>query len=77
MTVVVTGANGHVGANLVRTLLEEGRSVRALVYKDRRALEGLNVEEFAADVSDPESLCRAFEGAEVVYHLAAYVSIHS
>lgn len=76
MTVVVTGANGLVGANLVRTLLEEGRSVRALVYKDRRALEGLEIEEITGDVSDLDSLCRAFEGAVVVYHLAAYVSIH-
>jgi len=76
MTVVVTGANGLVGANLVRTLLDEGRSVRALVYKDRRALEGLEIEEITGDVSDLDSLCRAFEGAVVVYHLAAYVSIH-
>ncbi len=76
MTVVVTGANGLVGANLVRTLLEEGRSVRALVYKDRRALEGLEIEEITGDVSDLDLLCRGFEGAVVVYHLAAYVSIH-
>jgi dihydroflavonol-4-reductase len=75
MTVVVTGANGLVGANLVRTLLNEGRSVRTLVYKDRRSLEGLEIEKINGDVSDPESLYRAFEGAEVVYHLAAYVSI--
>jgi uncharacterized protein YbjT (DUF2867 family) len=42
--IVVTGASGHVGGNLVRTLLAQGRSVRALVHRDRRALDGLDVE---------------------------------
>jgi dihydroflavonol-4-reductase len=75
MTVVVTGASGLVGANLVRTLLEEGRNVRAMVHQDRRALEGLEIEEVAGDIRDPDSLYRAFDGAEVVYHLAAHISI--
>jgi dihydroflavonol-4-reductase len=75
MTVVVTGANGHVGANLVRALLAEGRSVRALVYHSRRALQGLEVELVEGDVRDFASLQRGFEGAEVVYHLAAHISI--
>ena len=38
MTVVVTGANGHVGANLVRTLLEEGRSVQPWFIKTAERL---------------------------------------
>ena len=40
MTVAITGAAGHVGANLVRELVSSGRPVRALSYHDRRALEG-------------------------------------
>lgn len=72
---VVTGAAGHVGANLVRALLARGQSVRALVHHDRRALEGLEVEIIPGDVGDLDSLCRAFAGAEVVYHAAGYISI--
>ncbi len=75
MSVVVTGATGHVGANLVRTLLERGRKVRALVRDEARALDGLDVEQVTGDVRDRESLDRAFEGAEIVYHLAAKISI--
>ena len=36
MTVAVTGASGHLGANLVRALLAQGRNVRVLVHRDRR-----------------------------------------
>jgi dihydroflavonol-4-reductase len=75
MTVVVTGAAGHAGNNLVRGLLERGRTVRALVHRDRRALEGLAVETVEGDVCDVTSLRCAFDGAEVVYHTAAYISL--
>lgn len=73
--VAVTGASGHVGGNLVRALLGQGRRVRALIHRDRRALEGLDVELAFGDLQDLESLKRAFQGAEVVYHSAAYISI--
>lgn len=75
MTVVVTGASGHVGANLVRALIECGRSCRAIVRQDQRAVEGLDVERVHADVLDRHSLTQAFQGADVVYHLAARISI--
>ena len=75
MTVVVTGASGHIGGNLVRTLLEQGRKVRAVIHKDTRALEDLDVERVTANVFDPASLRHAFSGAETVYHLAARISI--
>ncbi len=75
MTVVVTGAGGHVGANLVRALLARGRPVRALLHEHRQAIEGLDVETVQGDICDSESLCRAFDGAEVVYHLAVDISL--
>lgn len=75
MTVAVTGASGHLGANLVRALLEEGRRVRALVHEDARALDGLDLERVRGDVLDLPSLERAFAGAQTVFHLAARVSV--
>ena len=75
MTVVVTGASGHVGANLVRTLLAQNRPTRALVHTHRRALEELDIECFKGDICNLNSLLRVFQGADVVYHLAADVSI--
>ena len=75
MLTLVTGASGHIGANLVRSLLAQGRPVRALVHRNVRPLEGLDIEIVYGDICDPETLHRAFHGADVVYHLAARVSI--
>jgi dihydroflavonol-4-reductase len=75
MTVVVTGAGGHVGANLVRALVAQKRPTRCLVHVHNQGLTGLGVELVEGDVRDPDSLLRAFAGAEVVYHLAACISL--
>ncbi len=75
MTIVVTGASGHIGGNLVRALLERGEQVRCVVHHDRRAIEGLPVEIVQADVTDADAILRACEGASLVYHLAAVISI--
>ena len=73
--VAVTGASGHIGANLVRELLQRGYEVVTLIRQSSLALEGLDVIRVDGDVLDPASLGRAFRGVEQVYHLAAYVSI--
>lgn len=75
MKVVVTGAAGHVGANLVRALMERGDDVVALVHSDRRGIEGTGANEVSGDLADIASLRAAFDGAEVVFHTAAHVSI--
>jgi dihydroflavonol-4-reductase len=42
---------------------------------DRKSVEGLDVEVVKGDIRNLESLVNAFEGAQVVYHLAAHISI--
>ena len=75
MRIAVTGASGHVGANLVRTLLERGDQVIACVHRDERALSGLDVERRPFDLADAASVSSAIRGAEAVFHLAAAISI--
>jgi len=75
MIVAVTGATGHLGANLIRSLAADGHVVRVLVHRDTRALEGLDLVRLSGDVRDPASLRPLFAGAELVYHLAAMISI--
>jgi dihydroflavonol-4-reductase len=49
--------------------------VRCLVRKDRRALEGLDVETVEGDIFDPASLRALMKGAGTVFHLAGRISI--
>lgn len=71
----VTGASGHIGANLVRELLGRGYEVVALVRNSQLALDGLDIERVHGDILDVQSLRRAFRGVDQVYHLAAWISI--
>jgi dihydroflavonol-4-reductase len=76
---VVVGM-GHLGINLVKALTDEGRSVRVLDYDkaptNPNYLKGLTIEKvFYGDVSNRESLLKAFEGAGVVYNTSAHISL--
>jgi dihydroflavonol-4-reductase len=74
--IAVTGATGHIGGCVVRELVARGENVRVLVRgDDPESLRGLDVERVRGDVRDGESLERAFSGVEIVYHLAAVISI--
>ncbi|MGZ3421490.1 MAG: NAD-dependent epimerase/dehydratase family protein [Polyangiales bacterium] len=70
---LVTGANGHIGSNLVRELVEHGYRVVALVREgaDLRGLEGVDVRIERGDVVDEATVRRAMEGCAFVFHLAA------
>lgn len=70
---LVTGANGHIGSNLVHDLVAHGWKVRALVREgsDRRGIDGVDVELVTGDVLDVESVRAAVDGQEVVFHAAA------
>ncbi len=70
---LVTGANGHLGNNLVRALLENGEQVRASVRnpKNTTPFEGLDCEIVQADLMDKDSLLRALEGVQTLYQVAA------
>lgn len=74
--ILITGATGHLGANLLRRLLSAGEDVRVMVRRgpDNGALDGLEVERFEADLRDAESVDRAVSGCARVYHCAAMVS---
>ncbi len=74
---LVTGATGHIGNVLVRLFSERGESIRAMIMpgEDPSPLNGLDVEIVEADVLDYQSLLKAFNNIEVVYHLAGIISI--
>ncbi|AEH50511.1 SDR family oxidoreductase [Pseudothermotoga thermarum] len=75
--ILVTGATGHLGNVLVRLLVVSNKKVRVLVLpnEDLKPLEDLNVEIVRGDVRDFEAVNKACKNVEVVYHLAAVISI--
>jgi dihydroflavonol-4-reductase len=75
MTIAITGATGHIGINLVQALITKNRPVRCVVHNYTKSIDGIDVEKIHGDLSDVESLVKAFTGADVVYHLAATISL--
>lgn len=75
MRVVVTGASGLIGNNLAAALLQEGHTVVAADRIHSDSLDDLDVEFAEIDVLEPTSLCNVYEGADVVFHLAAIISL--
>ncbi len=73
--IVITGIAGFVGGNLARALLAQGQPVKGLIHKDDRSVTGLEIQRVPGNLHDLESLKQAFRGAEVVYHLAASITL--
>jgi nucleoside-diphosphate-sugar epimerase len=77
--VVITGAAGWLGQNLVRRLAPERRRLRCLVHRDEEAalleVVGPNVEVVVGDVRDPAAVDRLFEGVggATVFHTASVI----
>ena len=71
--VLVTGANGFIGAHVVRAALGAGADVRAMVRQgsDQRGLAGLPVEIVHGDLTDPDSLANAVNGIDTLFNVAA------
>jgi nucleoside-diphosphate-sugar epimerase len=69
---LVTGASGFLGRNLVRRLLADGVSTRALARSPAKAelLEEQGAEAVVGDITDEEALDRALDGVGTVFHLA-------
>ncbi len=83
--ILVTGADGFIGSHLTERLVRAGHDVRAFVFYnsfnswgwldslDKDVKDGLDV--FAGDVRDPVGVRSAMRGCDVVFHLAALVSV--
>lgn len=71
--VLVSGANGHLGNNLVRLLIKKGFQVRASVrnVNSKECFRGLNCEVVQADITDKSSFAKALQGVDTFYAVGA------
>jgi uncharacterized protein YbjT (DUF2867 family) len=74
MKILVTGATGNVGGELVRNLHKRGVDVRALARKPEAANFPSGVEVVAGDQTNPESIRQAVKGVDKLFLLNAVVA---
>ena len=76
MKVLVTGATGFIGGNIVCELLESGYAVKALIQdkSELPVIEGLDIEWALGDLRDRSALWQALDGCSVLFHTAALYS---
>jgi UDP-glucose 4-epimerase len=76
---LVTGGAGFIGSHLVERLLEQGLSVTVLDDLSVGRREHLPTEArlVVGNVCDPDAVRQVVDGADVVFHLAAHVSIRA
>ncbi len=75
MRIAITGASGFVGSSLTRSLVAAGHGVRCLDRVRHPGLDDLDVEWSTVDILDRDQIAPALEGVELVYHLAAVISV--
>ena len=73
--ILVTGANGNVGGELIIRLAAANHAVRALVRTQKGTALPSSVEAVVGDLDQPDSLSRALEGVNGVFLLGGYLSL--
>ncbi len=73
MKAFITGATGFVGSHVARALAQQGADLRLLVRSTSRTenIADLRAEVVMGDLRRPESLKKAMQGCEYVFHVAA------
>lgn len=77
-TILVTGATGFIGSNLVKELVHQQQTVKILVRKNSQHpfITGLPVERIEGDINDINRLQIACAGCDTIFHLAARISFN-
>jgi uncharacterized protein YbjT (DUF2867 family) len=70
--ILVTGATGNVGREVVGALVDSGYEVRALVRAGKETTLPATVEPVAGDLNRPDSLSAALSGASAMFLLPGY-----
>ncbi len=74
MNILITGITGRIGSNLAVRLLEQGHTVRGLVWPNDARIEkfrGLDLDLHEGSLTDLQDVHEVMEGVDAVYHFGA------
>ncbi len=77
MRILLTGATGFLGNNLLRQLLDDDHEMVVTIRhsSDPRPLDSLNVEKVEGDLTDPHTIASAMQSIDLVIHSAAAIQL--
>jgi UDP-glucose 4-epimerase len=78
MKILVTGGSGFIGSHIVEHYQDKAQEIRVLDNLRtgyRRNLEGLDCTFIAGSITDRDTVARAVEGIDYIFHMAALVSV--
>lgn len=73
--VIITGATGHIGNNVVRKLMEKKIPFKVLLRRDGKELAGLEIEKHIGDLYSNDFYNEHINQGDVVIHLAGYIDL--
>ncbi|WGS64001.1 NAD-dependent epimerase/dehydratase family protein [Marinitoga aeolica] len=75
--VLITGATGHIGNVLVKKLYEVGEKIRIFVLpnEDTSIFDDMEIEIYYGDIRNYNDIREASKDVDIIYHLAAIISI--
>lgn len=68
--VLVTGANGFIGQQLIRKLISNGVKINAFIRNSKR-LQEFNITIFEGEILNTTAMKKALKGTDAVFHLIA------
>ncbi len=75
MKILVTGGAGFLGSYICRDLLKQGHEVTSFSRKTYQKLEDRGIRSAVGDIRDYDSVLKALEGQEAVFHVASLAGI--
>lgn len=77
MIAFVTGGTGFIGSRIVQQLIKRGYDVTCLVRHPEKAtgLQELGATLVQGDITDPESMRQGMDGADLLFHCAAWYEV--
>ncbi len=73
--IVITGATGHIGNNVVRMMMERDIPFKVLLRRDGKELEGLEIEKHIGNLYSSDFYNEHITSCDTVIHLAGFIDL--